>query len=117
MAESKWPTAILNFSSPFDKIWVLGALRVADFKSEVIFQIQNGGVKMVESKFSFEVPEFDSAILNFLKNDFRFEISDHENPWHPIFVEGDEKFRLEVGHFDSAILNFRRITSDSKPTI
>ena len=34
---------------------------------------------MVESKF-FEIGHFDSAILNFKKNDFRFEISDHENP-------------------------------------
>ena len=60
-------------------------------------------------------PEFDYAILN-LKEMTRFEISDRENSWHPILVEGDEKFQLEVGHFDSAILNFRSpITSDSKP--
>ena len=41
----------LKFFIPFDEICLLGALRVADFESEVIFQNskwrrQNGGIKI-----------------------------------------------------------------------
>ena len=80
MAESKWPTTILNFSSPSTKFEVLGALRFADFKSEVIFQNskwrrQNGG-----SKFNFKIFRIELRHFKFLKNDFRFEITDPHNP-------------------------------------
>ena len=68
---------------------------------------------MVESKFSFEVGHFDSAILNLKKmtSDLKLVTTKIPDTW---FCRWDKKFQFKVGHFDSAILNFRPITSDSK---